>query len=123
MLPAVASDAVVLLSLGALVQVNLRHALGESVAGVSREQRAAGVLMLHPTQAGQFQAVLGVEAAEAVPGIESVVVSAHADQTFEPLPDGAVYAGFAFARGETPQQVEASLRAARALLEVCVEAR
>ena len=35
-----------------------------------------------------------------------------------PLPEGASYLGFAFARGETPAQVEGALRAAQARLSL-----
>jgi len=38
-----------------------------------------------------------------------------------PLPDGDRYLGFLFARGDTPDEVEASLRAAHAALDIDIE--
>jgi hypothetical protein len=37
-----------------------------------------------------------------------------------PLPEGDRYLGFLFARGDTPEEVEASLRAAHAILAIDV---
>jgi hypothetical protein len=45
-----------------------------------------------------------------------VVITAPEGRELVPLPDGDSYLGFAFARGETPDEVEASLRAAHARL-------
>ena len=39
-----------------------------------------------------------------------------------PLPEGDRYLGFLFARGDTPADVEAALRAAHAALEIDIEA-
>ncbi len=38
-----------------------------------------------------------------------------------PLPEGDRYLGFLFARGDTPEDVEASLRAAHAALDVDID--
>jgi hypothetical protein len=40
----------------------------------------------------------------------------------QPLPEGDRYLGFLFARGDTPEAVEASLRAAHAALVIDIEA-
>jgi hypothetical protein len=61
--------------------------------------------------------VAGVERAAAVPGIEAVEITAKPGQHMTPLPEGASYLGFLFARGETPAGVEAALRRAHAELE------
>ena len=37
-----------------------------------------------------------------------------------PLPEGSSYLGFMFARGETPEQVEATLRTAHGHLEIVI---
>ena len=58
----------------------------------------------------------GVEAASAVPGIEEVEITARMNHPLVPLPEGDSYLGFIFARGETPDVVEAALRAAHARL-------
>jgi biotin carboxylase len=94
-----------------LEELVLRHALGLEAAP-PRENVAAGVLMLPIRARGTLTEVLGVEAAKRVPLIEDVVITAHLREELVPLPEGASYFGFAFARGETPQAVEASLRAA-----------
>jgi hypothetical protein len=51
-----------------------------------------------------------------VPGVEDVVVTIPLGREVEPLPEGGAYLGFAFARAESPAQVEAALRAAHARL-------
>ena len=38
-----------------------------------------------------------------------------------PLPEGDRYLGFMFARGATPDEVEAALRAAHARLDVAID--
>jgi hypothetical protein len=53
-----------------------------------------------------------------VPGIEDLVVTAPLGREVVPLPDGDAYLGFLFARGESPAEVEAALRAAHARLEL-----
>ncbi len=61
-------------------------------------------------------AVDGVEAASQVPGIETVEITARMNHPLVPLPEGDSYLGFIFARGETPDAVEAALREAHACL-------
>ena len=98
-----------------LEEVILGHALGRAPES-SRETKAAGVLMLPIPRRGVLKGVSGVEAAKAVPGIEDVVVTARLDEELVPLPEGASYLGFAFARAGTPAEVEAALRQAHARL-------
>ena len=59
----------------------------------------------------------GVERARAVPGIENVIVTAKEGQRLVPLPEGASYLGFIFARGDSPAGVEAALRQSHAELQ------
>ncbi len=103
-----------------LEELLLRHALEPGALPPLREERASGVLMLPIGRGGVLQEVRGAEAARAVSGIEEVVITAHLHEELVPLPEGASYLGFVFARGETPAQVEAALRAAGALIEVRV---
>ena len=100
-----------------LEEIILRHALGQPVLEV-REARAAGVMMLPIPRRGVLKKVRGLEQAKAVPGIEDVVITASLDEELVPLPEGASYLGFAFARGDSPAQVEAALRSAHAALEL-----
>jgi biotin carboxylase len=104
-----------------LEELILRQALGLALPGVERERTAGGVLMIPIPQAGTLLGVTGVEAAQAVPGIESVEITARPNYPLVPLPEGESYLGFIFARAETPAAVEAALRQAHAALVVNVE--
>ena len=59
----------------------------------------------------------GVAEARAVPLVEDVAITAHRGQTLVPWPEGSRYPGFIFARGETPEAVEAALRMAHRRLQ------
>lgn len=106
-----------------LEELVLRHALGSAAAPPPRESRAAGVLMLPIRRRGILEAVRGVEAARAVPLIEDVVITAHLREELVPLPEGASYLGFVFARADRPEQVEAALRTAGNQIEAVVAPR
>jgi biotin carboxylase len=94
-----------------LEELVLRHALGLDLPA-SRETAAAGVLMLPIAARGTLTEVRGVEEARRTALVEDVVITAHLREELIPLPEGASYLGFAFARGQTPQAVEAALREA-----------
>lgn len=95
-----------------LEELILRHAIGEDVASFERESRAAGVMMIPIPGAGLLKAVSGVEEAQAVPLVTGVEITAKLNHPLVPLPEGASYLGFIFARGDTPQEVEAAIRRA-----------
>ena len=99
-----------------LEEIILRHALGWSIASLTRERRPAGVMMIPIPRAGRLTAVRGTAAAAAVAGIEEVTITAHVGQQLVPLPEGWQYLGFVFARADTPDRVEAALRDAHARL-------
>jgi biotin carboxylase len=101
-----------------LEELVVRHALGEDVRPLARERRASGVMMIPipAREPGVLRAVGGVEAARAVPGVEEVVITIRVGETVVPLPEGASYLGFLFARGDEPAAVEAALREAHARL-------
>ena len=103
-------------SLEALV---LAHAAGRPLP-LHRPDEAAGVLMLPTPQAGVLRRVEGVLEAERVPGVESVTITLREGNHLVPLPEGASYLGFVFARGPDPATVEAALRAAHARLRIVV---
>ena len=103
-----------------LEELILRHALGLGGEPPPRERRSSGVLMLPIRGRGVLQEVRGVDGARRVPLIEDVVITAHLREEIIPLPEGASYLGFAFARGDTPEEVEAALRAAGARIEAVV---
>jgi hypothetical protein len=56
-----------------------------------------------------------------VTGIEDVQITAKLYYPLVPLPEGESYLGFIFARGDTPAEVEAALRAAHACLRFDVQ--
>ena len=101
-----------------LEQLILRHSLGMPVHGFVREVGAAGVMMLPIPAAGVLLGVGGLEAALDVPGIEGLEITTPLGHTVVPLPEGNRYLGFLFARAETPDRVEAALRAAHSRLDV-----
>jgi biotin carboxylase len=103
-----------------LEELILRHAMGTATEPPAREKRASGVLMLPIRRRGVLEEVRGVEDARRVPLIEDVAITAHLREELVPLPEGGSYLGFAFAHGDTPEQVEAALREAGARIEAVV---
>jgi biotin carboxylase len=104
-----------------LEELLLRYAVGEPPGTWSREPRASGVMMIPIPGRGVYRGVTGVENAREVEGVDQVLVTAKADQLLVPLPEGASYLGFIFARGETPDDVERSLRMAHRRLDFTIE--
>lgn len=128
-----------------LEELILRHALGQHVDGVGRKAQgrggtdrgtdsepkgmddsgnkpgAAGVMMLPVPEGGLFQGFDGVEEAKKTPGVEDVVVTAKEGDMLTPLPEGAGYPGFIFAKGDEPCQVEQVLRKAHGRLRMRVK--
>jgi len=104
-----------------LEETVIRHALGMELPALERETDAAGVMMIPVPGAGVLRDVHGIDAAKRVPLIESVEITAHRGQELVPLPEGARYPGFIFARGDSPKAVESALRAAHAKLRFDVE--
>src|SRR5437667_6455763 len=100
-----------------LEEIIIRHALGMDLPALEREARASGVMMIPVPGAGVLREVRGVDAARRVPLVEEVVITAHPGQELVPRPEGARYPGFIFARGGTPDAVEAALRAAHQRLQ------
>ena len=103
-----------LLSLEELI---LRHAFAEPVDDMARESCASGVMMIPIPREGFYEGVENVEAAQQVAGVERIEITAKFRQKLVPLPEGASYLGFIFARGPDPQTVEDALRESHARLE------
>ena len=101
-----------------LEELILRHAVGLPLDGASfdRVGAAAGVMMIPIHGAGILTGVEGVEEARRVPGVTGVEISARIGQPITPLPEGASYLGFIFARADDPTTAEAALREAHAKL-------
>ncbi|MGH9862413.1 MAG: ATP-grasp domain-containing protein [Candidatus Acidiferrales bacterium] len=106
-----------------LPELILRHAYGLPVEPLAREEGAAGVMMIPIPAAGIYEGVEGLEEALAVPGIEDIAITAKEEHLLEPLPEGASYLGFIFARGATPEEVEGALREAHSSLRFRIAAR
>jgi biotin carboxylase len=106
-----------------LEELILLRAMGADVGAYTRERQAAGVMMLPIPQGGILREVRGQEAAQGVPGIEELTITIALGQEVIPLPEGAQYLGFLFARAETPEQVEAALRKAHQHLTFRIEPR
>ncbi len=104
-----------------LEELILRHALGQDVDGIESETKATGVMMLPVPEGGLFQGCSGVDAAKKIPGVEDVVITAKKGDILTPLPDGASYPGFIFARGDGPGKVEQALRMAHNQLRMRVK--
>src|SRR5256714_8397258 len=100
-----------------LEEIVLRHALGMPIPSLEREPCAAGVMMIPVPGAGVLPEGRGIDAARQGPLVEDVAITAHPGQQLVPWPEGARYPGFIFARGETPEAVEAALRGAHRRLQ------
>ena len=77
---------------------------------------AAGVMMIPIARRGIYHGVEGLAAAQAVPAVTGVSITAQPGQIVAPPPDGASYLGFIFARAALPAQAEAALRSAHRCL-------
>lgn len=99
-----------------LEEIVLGMAVGLYEAPPPRQGAAAGVMMLPVPGAGVLQGVTGEDSARAVPGIVELTMTTRVGEKLVPLPEGASYLGFLFARAPTPDAVEAALREAHAQL-------
>ena len=95
--------------------------MGESPESWARESSASGVMMIPIPRRGILRRVEGIDAARAVPGVDDVRITAKTDQTLIPLPEGASYLGFIFARAPEPAAVERALRDAHARLTFVID--
>ena len=106
---------------GSLEELLLRHALGEWSTLWRREPDASGVMMIPIPRRGVFRGAGGLDQARSIPGITDVRLTAKTDQLLVPLPEAASYLGFIFARGGSPDDVEATLRCSHARLHLFID--
>jgi biotin carboxylase len=99
-----------------LEDVLLRHAVGEDLSRYQRESRTSGVMMIPIPRRGMLKRVTGIDAAAAVTGVDDVRITAKTGQLLEPLPEGASYVGFIFARGDGSKEVVGALEEAHGQL-------
>jgi formate-dependent phosphoribosylglycinamide formyltransferase (GAR transformylase) len=104
-----------------LEELLLRQALGESPDGWQREPGAAGVMMIPIPRRGILRGVDGVDDARAAPNVDDVRITARMEQLLVPLPEGASYLGFIFARADEPADVERALREAHSRLTFAID--
>jgi biotin carboxylase len=104
-----------------LEELVLRHAVGEDVSALDLSTGASGVMMIPIPRAGIYEDVSGQEEARAVEGIEDILLSAKPGQMLVPLPEGASYLGFIFARTADPASAEQALRRAHARLRFHIQ--
>lgn len=105
-----------------LEELIIRHALRMPLPPLTRQEQAAGVMMLPIPYGGRLREVRGQAEARAVPGIEELTITAEPGDELVPLPEGTRYLGFLLARGTTPEEVERSLRDAHRRLTVVISA-
>ena len=103
-----------------LEELVIRHAIGQQIETFDREGQAAGVMMIPVPKAGILGEVHGRKEAHNVNGIEEVNITIPVGGKVVPLPEGDRYLGFIFARAQTPETVEASLRKAHQHLEFVI---
>lgn len=102
-----------------LEELVIAQALGQPIA-LSADSGGAGVLMIPIPRAGVLRRVEGLLAAQRVPYIEDIEISVREGYELVPLPEGASYLGFIFARAPSPELAEQALRAAHACLNIVV---
>jgi biotin carboxylase len=106
-----------------LEEVILRHALGLPLEDLRRDPTASGVMMIPIPSGGVLREVAGLREARAVPGIVGLEITIPMGREVVPLPEGDRYLGFLFARGDTPEAVEAALRMAHGRLDIRIDQR
>ncbi len=103
-----------------LEELVLRHATRQPFE-LRNPEGAGGVLMIPIARGGVLKRVEGVLAAERVPHIIDVHIDVREGYELVPLPEGASYLGFVFAKAATPTKVLQALRQAHACLNVVVQ--
>lgn len=104
----------------ALEDLILSQAVGIPLSESDRRGSAVGVMMIPIPRGGILTRVEGVAEAERVPGVTGVEITARLRHRIVPLPEGASYLGFIYARGEEPAEVEQALRRAHQRLEFTI---
>jgi biotin carboxylase len=104
-----------------LEELLLRHAVGEDVRDWRPSGEGSAVIMVPIPREGIYRGVEGADAAAAVPDVTEVRITAKLDQVLMPLPEGATYLGFIFARAATAAEAEAAVREAHARLRFRID--
>ena len=104
-----------------LEEIILRHAVRMPLPSTERSGDAAGVMMIPIPKGGMLREVTGVDEAKMVLGVEGIEITAPLNQPVIPLPEGASYLGFIFARARTAEAAEHALRDAHTRLAFRIE--
>jgi biotin carboxylase len=99
----------------------LRHAIGEDIGGWRPSAEGSAVMMVPIPREGVYRGVVGVEEALRVAHVTDVRITAKTDQVLAPLPEGATYLGFIFARAHTAEEVDRAVREAHARLRFQID--
>jgi predicted ATP-grasp superfamily ATP-dependent carboligase len=106
-----------------LEELLIRKALALPGADLGREPDASGVMMIPVPRSGVLEKVEGSEEALAIPGVGEIQITARLHDVIAAWPEGSSYLGFIFARGKTPDFVEAALREAHGVLRFTIAPR
>ena len=107
---------------GSLEELLLRHASGEDVSRLSARTRPPRVMMIPIPTPGRVQAAWRAsDAARAVPTSRTCTITAKPDQLLEPLPEGASYLGFIFARAPRRRGGGCGVREAHGRLRFAID--
>ena len=101
-----------------LEELILFHALRRELPPLDLKEGAAGVMMIPIPKEGILERVDGQGAAQQVPGVDELVITADPGEHLIPLPEGTRYLGFIVARRKQSEEVEATLREAHRRLAV-----
>lgn len=102
-------------------ELALRHAAKLPLPQALTSQQAAGVMMIPIPAKGMLKSVAGINAAQAVPHISAIEITAQPGQLIAPPPEGASYLGFIFSRADSPQAAADALLCAHALLDIQIQ--
>ena len=106
-----------------LEELLLRHALELPGWNSPRERIASAVMMIPVPKRGVLEAVSGEDVARSIQGITELTITARLHDAIAAWPEGSSYLGFLFARGDTPEKVEQSLREAHEKLSFTITPR
>ena len=106
-----------------LEELLIRKALAMPCADLEREPDASGVMMIPVPRSGVLEKVEGSPEALAIPGVGEIQITARLHDAIAAWPEGSSYLGFIFARGATPDFVEAALREAHGALRFTIAPR
>jgi biotin carboxylase/GNAT superfamily N-acetyltransferase len=99
----------------------IRLAMGDRLRPPGRRPGAAGAMMLPIPREGRLLGMRGLEEAEAVPGIEDVIVNASPGDIIVPFPEQSCYVGFLTAAAGSPAEVEEALTTASGCIQLDLE--